>query len=277
MKFTCYSVIIGILFILFFSCESRRLDDNSLKVTKDGNGFLQSEIHYINDTVMHGLAKYYYYPNPKNVLKDEIEFNHGIKEGWYKHYRKAGTMESKTFFKNNIPDGENYWYYENGKIQSESFWSNNKQYGNTVLYYINGQMKHYYASDFFDNTLYVIKWDSLGNKIKEEGMVFSPKFLIAYNNDSPQSPILDNILKVDKEIIIKITVAQPPKTKTIIRMGELNNDRMVEMPIKNYTVNYRQTFTEIGKHTLVTVGEIKDLRGNLLKHDSILVKFNVIE
>ncbi len=278
MNITFKSIVFGsvVLFCLN-SCEHKRIGKDSLVVTKDGNGNLQSEINYINDSIRHGLAKYYYYPNPKNVLKDEIEFNTGLKEGWHKHYREDGTIESKIHFKKNLPDGENYWYYENGQIKSESFWVNNKQYGNTKLYYMNGKIKHYYASDFFDNTLYVIKWDSLGSKITEEGVAFSPKFIVIYASDSTQTSIVDNTIKVGKEVIVKITVAQPPQTKTIIRMGELNKGNMIELPTKDYTAIYKDTFSEVGKHTLVTVGKITDLKGDVLKQDSTAIILNVIE
>jgi len=265
----------SVVFLYLSACFYQRVDKDSFVVTKDGRGTLQSEIPYINDTMIQGLAKYYYYPNPKNVLKDEIEFNNGRKEGWHKHYRKDGALESKIRFKNNLPDGDNYWYYENGQIASESFWIKNRQYGDTKLYYRNGKLKHYYSSDFFDNTMYVIKWDSLGNKIKEEGVVFSPKFVVVYANDS--TPIVEDGIKAGKEVQVKVTVAQPPQTKTIIRMGELNKGNIMELPIENYTVNYKKNFVKPGKYTLVIAGEIKDQQGNLVKYDSTTVVLNVFE
>jgi len=270
-------ITIVILFFLLNACERKRIGNDSFVVTKDGEGNLQSEIHYINDTVMQGLAKYYYYPNPKNVLKDEIEFRNGVKEGWYRHYRQDGTIESKTYFKNNLPDGENYWYYENGKPKEETFWVKGKQYGVGKWYYKNGKLETFNITDFYGTVNYVIQYDEQGNKTKEDGVVFSPKFIAVYTSDSTQTPIVDNGVKASKEIAIKITVAQPPQTKTIIRMGELNKGNMMELPIENYTATYKQIFTEAGKHTLVIVGEIKDLKNNLVKHDSTAVILNVIK
>lgn len=271
------SAIAVILFLFLNACERKRIGNDSFVVTKDGDGNLQSEINYINDTIMHGLAKYYYHPNPKNVLKDEIEFSHGVRAGWYKHYRKDGTLESKTYFKNNLPDGENYWYYENGKPKEETFWIKGKQYGAGKWYYKSGKLETFNVTDFYNSILYVIQYDEQGNKTKEDGVVFSLKFVAVYTSDSTQTPIVDDGVKANKEIAIKTTVAQPPQTKTTIRMGELNKNNMMELPIKNYTATYKQTFAEAGKHTLVTVGEIKDLQGNLVKQDSTAVVINVIE
>ncbi len=276
MNIVFKSIVIAVLLLTMNACR-QRVGNDSFKVIKDGDGNLQSEIHYINDTVMHGLAKYYYYPNPKNVLKDEIEFNHGIKEGWYKHYRKDGTMESKTFFKNNLPDGENYWYYEDGKPKEETFWIKGKQYGSGKWYYKSGKLETFNMTDFYDNVFYVIQNDEQGNKVKEDGVVFSTKFIAMYATDSSQTPIVEDAIKAGKEVIIRVTIAQPPQTKTTIRMGELKKGKMIELPIENYTATYKQTYTEAGKHTLVTVGEIKDLQGNLVKHDSTTVIMNVIE
>ncbi|MFN8154893.1 MAG: hypothetical protein U0Y08_11440 [Bacteroidia bacterium] len=269
------TVFFSILFGLT-ACEQKRIGNNSFVVIEDGEGNLKSEIHYINDTVMHGLAKYYYYPNPKNVLKDEIEYQNGRKEGWNKHYNKDGKLESKTHWKNDLPDGANYWYYEDGKLKEETFWIKGQQYGSGKWFYKNGQLETFAVTDFYGKCLYLLNYDSLGKKINEEGVVFSPKFVTVHTSDTTQTPILDDGVKAKKEITIKITVAQPPQTKTTIRMGELNK-KLIVLPVENSTATYTQTFNETGKHTLVILGEIKDQQGNIKKHDSTTVDLNVIE
>ncbi len=265
-------IIVCSLLLCLGACEYKRSDNKSFKVTKDGDGNLQSEINYINDTIMQGVAKYYYYPKPANVLKDEIDYNMGIKDGWQKHYRENGTLESNVHYKNGLADGLDYRYYEDGtKIKSENHWLKGKQYGVGKWYYKNGQLETFNVSDFYNNVLYVIQYDEQGNKTKEDGVVFSPKFTAFYTSasDSTQTPIRDNTVKANKEITTQITVAQPPQTKTTIRMGELNKRNMVELPIEVYTATYTQTYPKSGKYTLVTIGEIKDLKGNILKRDSI--------
>ncbi len=270
----------GILLIIFClviaSCERKRLGKDSFVVTKDRKGILQSEIHYINDTVMQGLAKYYYYPNPENVLKDEIEYRNGVKDGWHKHYRQDGTIESKIHWKYNSEDGEIYWYYNNGGLEQKTYRIMGKQYGDAYYYHPNGKLKLYNCLNSWGENIYVLKLDEQGSCIKEEGVVFSPNVILLYSIDSTQTPIMDDGIKANKEIAIKTTVAQPPQTKTTIRMGELN-ENMIELPIETYTATYTHTFTKTGKHTLIIVGEIKDLQGNLVKHDSTAVVLNVIE
>jgi len=269
-------VIILVIFCsVIISCFHKRVDNESFVVTKDGDGNLQSEINYLNDKVMHGLAKYYY-SIPENVLKDEIEFSKGIKDGWHKHYRHDGTLESKIHWKNNLEDGENFWYYSSGVLEQKSFSIKGRQYGSGYFYYANGKTRLYNCFDSWGENMYVLKYDEQGNKIKEEGMVFSPQFVALYLNDSMQTPISFHTIKAGKEIAIKTTVAQPPHTNTIIRMGEMNKS-MSELPIVNYTATLKQSFTKTGKHTLVTVGEMKDLKGNIVKQDTIYTEITVIE
>lgn len=269
-------IYILIIFTLgYISCKRGRADNKSFVVEKDGNGNLISEINYLNDTIIHGIAKYYYNPTPANILEEEIEYSHGIMEGLYKHYRKNGTLESKTEFKNNLTDGQNYWYYENGKPRNESFWEKGKQYGDAKWYYNNGQLRSYIALDYFGKCFYSILWDSTGNKTKEEGEVFSKNFVAIYSIDTSQTPIIENAVMKNKETITRITVAQPPQTKTTIRMGELNKKNMINLKIKKFTANYVSLFSESGKYNLVTVGEMKDLKGNILKYDSIVTRIVV--
>jgi antitoxin component YwqK of YwqJK toxin-antitoxin module len=149
-------IIIFQLVLLLIYCTRKRVGNDSFVVISDGKGNIASEENYINDTILHGLAKYYYTDaHNKNVLKEEIEFKYGLKDGWHKTYRKDGTLESKSHWNNGLQNGMSYWYYENGNIQSESFWLKNKQYGNTQIYYNNKFLENYYSVDYFGNTLYI--------------------------------------------------------------------------------------------------------------------------
>jgi len=275
MSLNWKSLVYLFIFIFLESCQ--KIKSESVVITTDGNGILKSELSYINDTLLNGIAKYYYYPFAKNVLKEEIQYKLGKKDGLYKFYRKDGSLQSKTHFKNDLPNGENFWFYENGKLKEETYWIAGKQYGGGKWYYQNGQLESFNMLDFYGGVFYVIHNDEKGNKLIEDGAVFSSKFVLMYTSDSSQSSINKELIKGGKEVVIKIATAQPPHTKTIIRMGELNKGNMLELPIENYTASYKQTFTEKGNHTLVTVGKIIDLNGNLVKYDSISFGIKVVD
>ncbi len=262
---------INILFVLFLnifiSCTHKRVDNKSYVVTKDGNGNIQSEINYINDTVMDGAAKYYY---KNGIIKEEINYSNGLKEGSHTSYYRDGSIESKIQFKKGVREGTSEWHFPNGKIKETSNWINNKAFGNAIFYYENGMPETFCSYDFADHTRYLIKYDSNGKKIKEEGTVLG-QFLLDGNFDS---------IAINKPMVAKVSVAVPPDSKVVVFVGELIKSKLTEvdtLPVQNNIVTYTQTFKEKGKHRLVTVGEIKDLHGNIVKQDSIYTDITVIE
>lgn len=253
----------------YSSCKNKRIDNKSFVVVRDKDNNIISEVNYVNDSILHGLAKYYYI-SPINTLKEEIEYSFGMMDGIYKFYRKDGTLESKTTFKRNLANGESCWFYENRKLKSKSFWINGKQYGGTELYDINGKVKLYYTVDYFGEKFFSIDYDSIGNKLGEKGKTFSENFVVFYESDTNQTPVSENFVLKNKKTLTKITVAQPPNTRTVIKMGELNKNKLIQLEINNNTVYYPSLYNYSGKVAIVTVGELRDLKGNLLKYDSVV-------
>jgi len=122
-----------------------------------------------NDTLKHGTWRYYYRNKPKRILEEEIEYKYGKKNGWHKQYREDATMESKIFFRNDSLDSLAIRYYSNGHIEEEAHYSNGKKTGQAKAYFKNGKMEVFNIFDCMEKTMYVIVYDSLGIKIKEEG------------------------------------------------------------------------------------------------------------
>lgn len=263
---------INILFVLFLniviSCTQKKVDNKSYVVTKDGNEIIQSEINYINDTVMDGVAKYYY---KNGIIKEEINFSKGLKEGTNTSYYQDGSIESKTQFKKGVRDGIYESYFPNGKIKEKGNWLNNKAFGNAFFYYENGLTETFNCYDFEEHNRYLIKYDSNGKKIKEEGTVLG-QFLLDGKFDS---------ILMNKPMVAKVSVAVPPDSKVVVFVGKLIIPNKITeadtLPVLNNIATYTQTFKEKGNHRLVTVGQIKDLQGNLVKQDSIYTDITVIE
>lgn len=256
-------------FSFLLSCSGNKNSDfsgNHKVVVKDENGNLKHEISYLNDTLKHGRAKYYYYPT--NIPKCEMNFNYGKKEGWQKYFREDGTLKSKTHFRENIQDGLTYWYFEDGKtVKEKSNWKKGKPYGDAFYYYRNGSLETFNSDDAFGDTFFVIKWDSLGNKIYEDGMVFSPQFL---------SNLSASKIKTNEPLILRITVANPPNTKSRIFM-EIKGKTLQELDVIDNTAIFNTSFTSPGLYNLITVGELKDLQGKLINRDSITTEIEIID
>ena len=249
------------------SCTHKRVDNRSYVVTKGNSGNIESEINYINDTVMDGIAKYYY---KRGVIKEEINYSEGLKDGLHTSYYRNGNIESKLQFKNGMREGNSEWYFPNGRIKEKGIWLNNKAFGNAFFYHENGLLETFNSYDFSEHNRYLIKYDVNGKKIKEEGTVLG-QFLLDGNFDA---------IPLNKPMVAKVSVVVPPSSKVIVFVGELKKSKLIEvdtLPIQNNIAIYKQIFKEAGKHTLVTVGEMKDLKGNIVKQDTIYTEITVIE
>lgn len=259
--------------ILSIGCEWKKIDNKSVKITKDGDGIIKSEIPYINDTIIDGIAKYYY--SKPNIISDEISFLNGIKNGWHKHYREDGSIESIIKWKNALQDGKTYWFYEDGKtIKSESFWIKGKPYGMGKWYYRNGKLRTYDITDFDDRIVYVIQYDSIGNKNNEDGVSFSPSFQYYYT-DSPEIVINKDSININREVGIKITASIIPNSLTKITMGLNKTSKLSLCPIKDYTAMYNYTFSKKGIYEFVTIGEMINKDDNLISHDTIITTISI--
>jgi antitoxin component YwqK of YwqJK toxin-antitoxin module len=247
---------------LILSCTDKNgtyMPSERVEVVRDENGNLKYEISYIMDTLEHGISKYYY-PSI-NVVRDQISFQYGEKNGWHLHYRPNGTLESKVYFRNNKQDSTTFWYFDDGKsIKEQSQWKAGKPYGSALFYYENGKIRLYNSIDAFGETFFVCKWDSSGKKVFDDGMVFSPRFLS--NFSASEITILDTLY-------LDIAVAQVPNGITRLFIG-VENEILEELEIRKNSAFYRRNFNVSGKYDLITVGEITDFDGNLIRKDSIV-------
>jgi len=230
------------------------------------------------DTIKHGMWRYYYRNKSKRILQEEISYKYGKKDGWNIHCREDGTLESKIFFKNDLVDSVGYWYYSNGDVESEIQYYNGKQYGSAKSYSSKNKLDTFNIFDYKTEIMYAIIYDSLGNKLLEEGLVISPDYLILYGDDVNENPIYDKTIKSGKPFLMKLTVAQTPETKTVVTMQDLTENQLVPTAVfENYTVTYKQTLTKPGIHSYKVKGEMYGLEhNNLLRQDSVVVNIEVV-
>lgn len=281
-----FSIFTFSFLLLNIACEpkqSKREEETIKVITKDERGILQWEKCYIRNTrIEHGVCKDYYWPSPKNILREETEYRYGKKDGWSKAYLEDGTLESKIHFKNGLQDGMAYWYYKNGNIGIERFFIKGKRYGCGKFYYENGKLEGYNIYDFSEKVMYLLAYDENGNKIEEEGVVFSTNCMFLYADDSTETPIQKDKIKIGKKVIIKIPVAQfpnIPNRETNFKIREMGRDSMIELSIENYTATYTTIFTKKGQKTLIGIGKLYGWQDkqdmHLYQQDSVIV--NVIE
>jgi hypothetical protein len=217
-----------------------------------------------------GTIKRVYYQNGK--LKSEgVYLNDSIKNGWFKSYYEDGTIKSSATFLNGLQNGKTVFFYKRGKMEQEVFWKNGKSYGNANYYFQNGKLDTYSCYDLFGEIMYVMKWDSLGNKIKEEGLAISINRQINFPSDS---------VPLGKELTLNYTAAQPPNHTTFVKIKEINvkGEELSEQtyPIIENTVTYKKTFNHKGKYKIVAIGEVKDSNGNTITLDTVETEITVL-
>jgi MORN repeat variant len=256
------------LLLISISCTQNNLDQKHIikkEIYTDGS--IKKEISYLNDTVIDGVVKYYY---KNGTVGSELFYLDGNMHGLQKDYYESGNIKHKAYLKNGIKEGEDIYYYKNGKIESKKFWLNNKQFGDAYWYYENGVLETFNSFDFQQHCRYLIKYDSTGNKIQEEGIVVG-QFLLDGQFDS---------IPVNKPMFAKLSVANPPNTKVLVAVGELEKNGDIKfdtLPVKDNMAPYTHTFNKKGKHTLMRIGQMKDLRGNVIFQDTSKIEITVID
>jgi len=255
----------ALILVLFFGCKQSEEKKTLVQTSEDG--VVVSEISYLNDTIMHGLAKYYY---KNGMLKEEINYDSGLVDGDYIRYYEDGKVKSRVKFKRGLREGVSEWYFQNGKVGKLITWMNNKRFGSSIFYYESGSIEAYNCFDFQEHNRYLIKYDSRGIKVKEEGTVLG-QLLYDVNLDS---------IHINKPVVLKISVAVPPNRIVNVTMEKLTWSELkevIQLPVENNVVVYRETFSIKGKYTLITIGEMKDKQGTVLKRDSIRTDITVID
>jgi len=120
------------------------------------------------------------------VLKKEITFKNGIKEGLCKNYYDDGRLKRTIWYANNIKEDTAKWYYKSGDVYRATPYSNNKIHGLQMKYYEGGRVqasipyKHGLRTpgleEYSENGLLVGKIPSIVSKVSakdyaEDGIV----------------------------------------------------------------------------------------------------------
>ena len=126
------------------------------------NGNIESEIE-VKDNMKNGVAKWYYINGKLNF---EANYVNDKEEGELRKFYEDGILNTVAFFKEGLQDGDFIEYYHDGNLKSEQFFTKGIQDKEFKSYYLNGQLSMYAILEM-DETVYFIKYDSLGNWIDE--------------------------------------------------------------------------------------------------------------
>jgi antitoxin component YwqK of YwqJK toxin-antitoxin module len=119
-------IYIILLVLIFQSCNSSKTDsaDKSVQASE------QSEENFT------GVKKYY----EGEILKKEVTFKNGIKEGLNKNYYDDGRLKRTIWYENNLKEDTAKWYYTDGSVYRATPYKNDKIQGIQIKYHRNGRI-----------------------------------------------------------------------------------------------------------------------------------------
>jgi antitoxin component YwqK of YwqJK toxin-antitoxin module len=175
-----YASPIVFLVLAVFACGTGEQRRKRTMIKKNDKGTVISVEQYSDQNKLDGISTYYH---DNGRRKEEISYSNGLMNGWDIHYFDNGLPSSKINFVNGVRQGTSYWYYPDGKIEEQSDSRNGKQFGPSLFFYPNGRLETFSSFDFEQHNRYLIKYDSTGKLLREEGTVLG-QFLLDGSFDS---------------------------------------------------------------------------------------------
>ena len=252
MRVLIFALIIT-LFLISGCTNKNNKDRYRVIKTYYDNGNVEYEIQMLNDSIPHGQTVGYY---PNGKLKLKKNYIKGIASGWRYDYFENGCLEDMIHFDNGFRNGNSFWFYSSGILKEESNWINDSLFGNAIYYFENGKIDTYSCNDYNGDCFYLIKFDTTGNKIREEGELLAQ---ILVNGDYRNFPI-------SRQMSLKIISASPPNYKVIVSIGLIKNGKMENtqyLKVQDNVSYFNYNFTTKGEYTFVTIVRLND-------HDGVL-------
>lgn len=221
--------------IFILSCKFK-----SNKVVKGyyEGGNLMSEITYTDDTVKEGRAIGYY---------------------------KSGQISIICYYKDDVLDSLYEEYYPNGKLKERGCYYKGIPVGSFRFYFQNGQLRRYNALDYRSDVFYVMLFDSLGRKIKDEGLAVS--YFIA-------SPTAKGKYSIGDYCELWFSIATPPGylfpdvTINVFEKSVGLIDSYTMSRVNTPKVVHSMKFNEAGMYQVSCISYLNDTAKSILKVDT---------
>jgi hypothetical protein len=216
-----------------------------------------------------------YYPN--GAIKSEVTYMHDtIKNGRYIYYYSNGAIYREGFFINGKMDSIVTGYYSNGKVYMTGMYSYGILLGSVYYYYDNGRLKTYNSRDNKGDAFYVIRFDSFGRKIYEEGINISRVGMDLNKKDS---------FYTNDTLHFVWIIAEPPGYENNIQIGIkimdiVNKQYHFVEPFKYYHVNrsiidFKKVFNYPGNYQIFKASKLTNVLSGKYILDTTYLEVNV--
>jgi hypothetical protein len=172
-KITTY---VGLLILI--SCKS---NERGTKIKRVNVNKRTVEAYYIDDTVMHGVAKYFALTG---YLESKITYKNGIKDGPAINYYPNGGLWDSSYYVNGLKCGSHFVFDSLGRLVYQDFYFNGHRLGGQVFYQ-NSKLKKYVFSNFEKLQLYEGLYDSVGSLFRYGGEIVNANLYYAQKDGVP--------------------------------------------------------------------------------------------
>jgi hypothetical protein len=239
--------------ILSAPCDTETTnEEGEIKCYKNVDGK-----RYILDFYENGQVKTIY--EMKLDEHDKIIF-HGVVKEFY----DTGELKMESSYLDNSLNGSVKFYYNDGKLETEGTYLAGHIIDESKSYYNNGNLKYYVFRDRDGNTRYYREYNKLGQLVKEEGNAIA---YVLYSSDNSN-------VKIGDTITSKYKVANPPNTVIDLKLL-VDNDNL---DLKNLDpLKWSHVFNFSGKYKMKAVLQMRDIKSNKTKLDSLITEITVVE
>jgi hypothetical protein len=251
---------------LIYSCNNSSLKNEKIE-KDDKGGKIVSQYKIMNhDTLLDGYVKSYF---PSGRLKKSIKYVNGLKNGVQVEYDSLGNIKSTVLFINGDKNGYGY-NYNNGEIEKNYYVDDRKVFNQRM----NSKSKpiQIRVFNYADIVQYVILFDSLGNKIYENGFVIEDSIFYVQPDK--------NGIHINKPVEIKLFTTHIPNYSRSIQLDYFNHDRR-KVSIQSNIINndfftlIKFTPIDTGNQVLVFIGKLTDESGKIVGKDTVSRIINV--
>lgn len=250
-----YSLLILLISLSYYSCKDPAKGTSSFE---DSNEITEKSIK-VNDSTAYLI----HYHNGK--IYDSMLVVNGKKNGWCFTFSEQGNLAYKIYYENGKRNGWGYMFVR-GETFRKLFFYNGKFFGDNYKYYLDNrkQVKVYHCYDFNENNRRVKIYDSMGNVVKNDGLIIGQYEVISGFK-----------YKIGEIVHLGFVVCTAPneKVKTFI----VEDNKRTEYPFQDNFMVFQKKYDREGHHIIYAIGTSIDTVTNTCLTDTQKVVFDIID
>lgn len=193
------------------------------------------------------------------------------------YWKNGNIKEVLTFNLQDKLDSIQNSYNEDGILFFRKSYRNGLPLGEFTVYFESGDLRQYTVTDYNEDVFFVMKWDSIGKIIKQEGLIIGPSVETSTNSDT---------VVLDRQFNICLIYASPKDYRfscdTIMRIRNGYSTVYIKpTQLKfNHTTNemkLKQVLSRVGRYSFVFIGKLYDQNNVMFKRTKMIIDIRCID